>query len=166
MVLVKGSYEWFRDVVGLSGTGIVLRDTKQHLYGGVTLKCTLTEEHASIEQVNNFLGVLKSHNGYRFRDHKNLALRNYLMDLFRRVYQVDDNVNHDFGRVFARGVFAEVMGNEKVNWAAFAVVSCHWKGKKFVPHPIWATATAAPVDSIEVLLQECRNSCGINKVCM
>jgi len=158
MASIQGSFEWFRDVVGLPGEGIVLKNTCPHLCGGRYLEKTLTTGDASDEEGTLCLRFMRGRHSLIFGCHPDTSLRLFLIDLFRRVYQVNVSVLCHISCAFALGVFAQVQRDLKVNWAALVVITCHGKKKTFFPHPLWAGLHKAATDNMDRLLLACTKS--------
>jgi hypothetical protein len=104
-----GSFEWFRDHVGLPGVGLNPR------------KVDFEGRDALIQECDSLWGVRHGHGGYHFMDNGPKELQERILSLWPRVYQKEWPQTKEIGLSFALGVMAERRGSP-VNWALFAAV--------------------------------------------
>lgn len=105
----RGSFEWFRDHVGLPGVGLNPRKGDFEGRDGLIREC------------DSLWGVRVGHNGYHFMDKGPKELQERILSLWPVVYQREWPKSKEIGLSFAIGVMAERKGT-LVNWALFAAV--------------------------------------------
>ena len=125
-----GSFEWFRDHVGLPCTGLNPRKVDFEGRDGLIREC------------DSLWGIRQGHGGYRFLDKGPKELQERILTLWPMVYQRQWPQAKEIGLSFALGVMAERRGLA-VNWALFAAVVqvSGYKAHKR-PHSDFATITS------------------------
>jgi hypothetical protein len=104
-----GSFEWFRDHVGLPSVGLNPR------------KCNFEGRDGFIRECDALWGIRQGHGGYHFLERGPKELQERILNLWPLVYQREWPQAKEIGLSFALGVMAERRGLP-VNWALFAAV--------------------------------------------
>ena len=104
-----GSFEWFRDHVGLPSVGLNPR------------KVDFEGRESLVQECDSLWGVRQGHGGYHFMDNGPKELQERILVLWPLVYQKQWPQAKEIGLSFALGVMAERRGLP-VNWALFAAV--------------------------------------------
>ena len=137
-----GSFEWFRDHVGLPAVGLNPR------------KVDFEGREGLIRECDSMWGVRQGHGGYHFMENGPKDLQERILNLWPLVYQREWPQAKEIGLSFALGVMAERRGST-VNWALFAAVVqvSGYKAHKR-PHPDFVSISTPRTSHVKTNIKD------------